>query len=126
MDPEVPADDHHPEPAGPRTVAAIQIKLPPFWSKDPELWFAQIESQFATHMITVSKTKFDHVVSSLSPEFATKVCDLLLQPPAENPHEQLKVELTRRTSASEQHRIKDLLSNEELGEMQLEDYEKGN
>ena len=42
MDPKVPADDHHPEPTAPGTVAAVQIKLPPFWPKDLELWFAQI------------------------------------------------------------------------------------
>ena len=55
-------------------------------------------------------------MSSLSPEFATEVRDLLLCPPAETPYEQLKAELTRRTSASEQRRIKELLSNEELGD----------
>ena len=115
MDTE-PTGDHPPEPVAPGTVAAVQIKLPPFWPKDPELWFAQIESQFSTRGITVSKTKFDHVVSSLSPEFATEVRDLLLRPPAETPYEQLKAELTRRTSASEQRRIKELLSNEELGD----------
>ena len=107
------------EPAEPRPaqVAAVQLKLPPFWPKDPELWFAQIESQFSTRGITVSKTKFDHIVASLSPEFATEVRDLLLHPPAETPYEVLKAELTKRTTASEQRRIKELLSaDEELGD----------
>ena len=101
-------------PAG--RVAAIQIKLPPFWPKDPALWFAQIEAQFTTRGITVSKTKFDYVVSSLSPEFATEVRDLLLQPPAEQPYETLKRELTNRTSLSEQRRLQQLLTSEELGD----------
>ena len=95
--PDLPPAD---TPAG--HVAAIQIKLPPFWPKDPALWFAQIEAQFTTRGITVSKTKFDYVVSSLSPEFATEVRDLLLQPPPEQPYETLKRELTNRTSLSEQ------------------------
>ena len=105
------------EPAEPRPaqVAAVQLKLPPFWPKDPELWFAQIESQFSTRGI--SRTKFDHIVASLSPKFATKVRDLFLHPPAETPYEVLKAELTKRTSASEQRRIKELLSaDEELGD----------
>ena len=97
-------------------VAPVQIKLPSFWPKDPELWFAQIESQFATCRITTSRTKFDYVVSLLSPEFTTEVQDLLLHPPEETPYEVLKAELTKRTSASEQRRIQELLSAEELGD----------
>ena len=97
-------------------MAAVQIKLPPFWPKDPALWFAQIEAQFTTRGITVSRTKFDYVVSSLSPEYAAEVWDLLLNPPAEQPYEMLKRELTNRTSVSEQQRLQQLLTTEELGD----------
>ena len=104
--------DNQPAPQ----VAAVQMKLPPFWPKDLELWFAQIESQFSTCRITTSQTKFDYVVSSLSPEFATEVRDQLLHLPEETPYEILKAELNKRTSASEQRRIQELLSAEELGD----------
>ena len=97
-------------------MSPAQIKLPPFWPKDPAVWFAQIEAQFLTRGITVSKTKFNHVVSCLAPEYATKVRDLLLEPPAEQPYETLKAQMTKRTSASEQHQIQELLSAEELGD----------
>ena len=97
-------------------VSAVHIKLPPFWPKDLALWFAQIEAQFGIRGVTVSKTKFDYVVSCLDPEFATEVRDLLLNPPAEEPYETLKAQLTKRTSASEQHRLQELLSTEELGD----------
>ena len=97
-------------------VAAIQLKLPPFWPKDPALWFAQIEAQFTTRRVTVSRTKFDYVISSLSPEFATEVRDLLLSPPEEQPYEVLKRELTNRTSVSEQRRLQQLLTAEEMGD----------
>ena len=105
-----------PEIPAPPPVSAIQIKLPPFWPKDPALWFAQIEAQFTTRGITVSKTKFEYVVSSLSPEYATEVRDLLLSPPAEQPYEQLKRELTNRTSVSKQRRLQQLLTSEEIGD----------
>ena len=52
----------------------------------------------------------------LSPEFATKVRDLLLRPPEEDPYNKLKTELTKHTSASEQRRLQELLSAEELGD----------
>ena len=100
-------------------VSAVQIELPPFWPKDPALWFAQVEAQFRTRGVTVSKTKFDYVVSCLDPEFATEVRDLLLNPPAEEPYEALKAQLTKQTSASEQRRLQELLSTEELGDRTL-------
>jgi len=55
----------------------------------------------------------------LSPEFATEARDLLLHPPAEHPYETLKEQLTKRTSDSEQCRIKELLSAEEIGDRKL-------
>ena len=115
MDPEVPVNAKDPPPVAPSgRVTAIQIKLPPFWPKDPALWSAQIKAQFTTRGITASRTKFEYIVSSLSPEYATEVRDLLLTPPAEHPYKQLKKELTNRTSLSEQHHLQQLLTCEEL------------
>ena len=56
------------------------------------------------------------MVSSLSPEYTAEVWDLLLNPPAEQPYEMLKRELTNRTSVSEQQRLQQLLTTEELGD----------
>ena len=80
-------------------VTAVTVKLPPFWPSDPHICF----------------TKFDHVVVSLSPEYATEVRDLILTPPTTNPYDTLKEELIKRNTTSEQRRLPQLFPTEELG-----------
>ena len=76
-------------------IAAVHIKLPPFWPADPQISFAQGEAQFTTQGITAQKTKFDHIVASLAPEFATEVCNLTLNPPRDTPYATLKEQLIK-------------------------------
>ena len=97
-------------------VTAVTLKLPPFWPADPQIWFAQVEAQFATRGITVQRTKFDHIIACLSPEYATEVRDLVLNPPGDEPYDKLKKALTDRTAASEQRRLQQLFSTEDLGD----------
>ena len=98
------------------TIATVSVKLPPFWPADPQVWFAQVEAQFTTKGITVQRTKFDHVVASLAPEYATEVRDLILTPPDANPYDTLKQQLMLRTAVSEQRRLQQLFTTEELGD----------
>jgi len=39
-------------------VNRVAIKIPPFWADEPELWFAQLEGQFALGGITQDATKY--------------------------------------------------------------------
>ncbi len=114
-DPDAPAADltRAERPAPVPTMAAVSIKLPPFWPADPEVWFTQFEAQFTTRGITAPQTRFDYIISSLSPEFTTEVRDLLLKPPAEDPYTTLKTELVKRTATSEQCK---LIGGEELSD----------
>ena len=66
-------------------VSVVNLRLLPFWPADPELGFMQVEAQFSCRRITSQNSRFDHVVASLSPDFAAEVRDLLLRPPADNP-----------------------------------------
>ena len=101
----------------PASVSAVTVKIPPFWSADPQVWFMQVEAQFSTWNITSQRTKFDHVVAVLALEFATEVWDLLLlQPPEDTPYDNLRAQLIKRTAASEQCRLCQLFTAEELGD----------
>ena len=103
-----------------RDIAAVKrdVKLPQFWAGDPQVWFAQVESLFATRGIRNQEAKFHHVISSLSSEYASEVRDLILTPPADTPFDTLKTRLVQRTQISEQKRVRLLLSEEELGDRQ--------
>ena len=71
---------------------------------------------FACRRITSQRSKFDYIVSSLSPKFSAEVRDLLLSPPAENSYSVLKAQLTKRTTLSEQRKLEQLFTGEELGD----------
>ena len=43
----------------------VAVKLPNFWSDEPDLWFIHAESAFRNAQINQSWTKFDHVVQNL-------------------------------------------------------------
>ena len=62
------------------------------------------------------RSKFDHVGASLTPGYAAEVRDLLLRPPVDNPYTALKEQLTKRTALSEQRRLQQLFTGEELGD----------
>ncbi|XP_064474419.1 uncharacterized protein LOC135388657 [Ornithodoros turicata] len=61
------------------------IRLPPFWSHNPTVWFLQVECQFALSGITSQLAKFRHVVSVLPQEVAAQLIDVLAAPPRRKP-----------------------------------------
>ena len=95
-------------------VSSVTIKIPPFWPADPKVWFAQVDAQFTTKSITSQKTRFDNMVASLSPEYATEVRDLILKPLTVDTYTELKKQLIKRMTASEQKHLCQLFSAEEL------------
>lgn len=98
------------------TLSSVDVKLPPFWTADPALWFIQVESQFAARRITADATKYHYVVSSLPPSIASEIRDLLLSPPADKVYEALKATLIRRVTPSKSQRLQRLLHDASLGD----------
>ena len=72
-------------PTLPSPVANVSMKLPTFWPDVAEVWFPQVDVQFAIRSVTVSKTKFYHVVAVLPKEVASQILDLIHAPPAGDP-----------------------------------------
>lgn len=104
------AADHRP------AVHRVAVKLPPFWSDKPSLWFAQADSQFTLSDITNEVTKFHYVVSQLDARIALEIEDVITNPPPVNPYTFLRTKLIARLSASEEQRVRQLISEEELGD----------
>lgn len=97
-------------------VCNVAVKLPPFWDKQCELWFINIEAQFILARITQEITKYYAVVSALNSEVLSYVSDFVKNPPESDRYTKLKKRLISAFSDSEQKRVKDLLSNITLGD----------
>uniref|UniRef100_A0A0L8GJL3 DUF7041 domain-containing protein n=1 Tax=Octopus bimaculoides TaxID=37653 RepID=A0A0L8GJL3_OCTBM len=58
--------------------AAIILRIPPFWTHVPALWFHHIEAQFSSNRIASNVSPLTHVIGSLSPENTNVVRDLIM------------------------------------------------
>ncbi|XP_022907900.2 uncharacterized protein [Onthophagus taurus] len=92
----------------------VAVKIPPFWDADPQLWFINVETQFALGQITADDTKYNYVVSSLDKKYWAEVRDILSNPPPTGKYEKLKSELIRRLSVTQDQKTRRLLEHEEM------------
>lgn len=102
--------------------AAASIKLPPFWVSRPEVWFSQIEAQFAIAGIVNDKTKYNYIISALPIEIISNVFDIVENPPADNLYQNIKSNIIGRLSSSEEKRLDNLLSGSEIGDKKPSDF----
>ncbi|XP_064469983.1 uncharacterized protein LOC135384726 [Ornithodoros turicata] len=109
-DPQAPAQPLPPSLAG------VAVKLPPYFDRNPAVWFLQAEAQFDLASVTTQQTKFYHVISALTPAAAEEVYDVLATSSPTPPYDQLKKALLQRITVSDRSCIQQLLSAEELGD----------
>lgn len=74
---------------------AVTLKLPDFWTSQPQAWFQQAEAQFHFRRITADDTRYFYVVAALHLETAGHLVPYLREPLAANKYEGLKVLLLR-------------------------------
>ena len=99
-------------------VSSASVKLPPFWTAQPDVWFSQVEAQFATRSpaIVADLTKYNYVAASLDTAVAAEVRALLLHPPATGKYDALKAALTEAFGRSQAQNDAALLSLNGLGD----------
>ena len=99
------------------TVNATAVRLPPFWSGNPQVWFRQVESVFALRnpQITVQQTKFNYVIQALDNITADRVQNIILSPP-DNPYDELKTALVRAFGKTQPEKDQELLNLNGMGD----------
>ncbi|KAJ3616304.1 hypothetical protein MTP99_004833 [Tenebrio molitor] len=101
-------------------VDRVTVRVPPFWSNEPALWFSQLESQLALANVTADTTKFHYVVSNLDFRNTQVVRDNLQTLPRTDKYEALKTALISRLSSSEEQRILNSQTSKELAQLRKE------
>ena len=74
------------------TINAVALKLPELWQSKVRSWFAQAEAKFVTSGVTMSLTKYYHVIKALQESSIERIPELLV-PPADDPYSVLKLRL---------------------------------
>ncbi|XP_077497975.1 uncharacterized protein LOC144108670 [Amblyomma americanum] len=100
-----------------RDIATTQLQLPSLWRKNPQVQFAQVEALFYVHRVTSETTGFHHHLSSLSPQMAEDVADIISGPLGNSPYRYLKQNILVHTTVSESARLQHLLTGEEPGDL---------
>lgn len=97
-------------------VSAVSLKLPEFWIKSPEVWFARIEALFGTKNISQDQTMYDYVVSALDVNTAEEIQSVLINPPTVDKYNTLKKALIKTFGKSQAQKDAELLNMSGLGD----------
>jgi len=95
---------------------AVAIKLPTFWTTQPDVWFQQAEAQFHIRKITDDVTKYYYVISALSQEAAGRIRNLLDVPPDSQKYQAIKTRLLSVYGLTRRERAARILQDQSLGD----------
>jgi hypothetical protein len=101
-------------------LAHVAVKLPEFWTSDPELWFDQADCVFRQANVTASLTKYDHTLARLPERLLVSVRDLVRKvrkdKTIKDPYEQLEQRLTASYAKSKWQLAYSLIDHPDLGD----------
>ena len=92
-----------------------KFRIATFYASDVQLWFNQIETQFALHQIDDDDERYSLTCAALSGEIASDVRDVLLQPFRSNKYDSLKAILIERRGLTTPERVNKVISGEKIG-----------
>ncbi|KFD66946.1 hypothetical protein M514_06128 [Trichuris suis] len=98
------------------SVDAVAVKIPPFWTHSPALWFKRVEAQFQVARITADETKFNYIVGGMEAPILEQCFDIVDNPPAEGKYEALKQRILDRFADSDHKRLQTLLCGMQIGD----------
>ena len=101
--------------------SAVSLKLPEFYTDNPEVWFVYCDAQFQLRGITSDETKFAHIILALPQSAAARVHELLTSPPAADKYVTLKAALLEKYTLSNTKKAAALLNMAGLGERKPSD-----
>lgn len=93
-----------------------QPRFPEFNAADPELWFSIAERYFEALGLNDSRKQYLSVLSAIPTRYANEVRDILMQPLGEEPYKNLKENLVKRLSSSQDEKTRELLENVVMGD----------
>ena len=97
-------------------VGAVSVKVPPFWTHNPTLWFLRLEAQFNNNKVVQDETKFFHVVGNLDDQVSEEIEDFLVSPPETGKYEALKQTLISAYGRTQAQKDAELLAITGMGD----------
>ncbi len=98
---------------------AVSLKLPTFWTAQPQVWFEQAEAQFTIHGITADQTKYAYIVAALdqvstrTQQAVSSIYSVILQ---QKTYETIKACLLKTFGLTRRVQANKLLHMDELGD----------
>ena len=103
------------------SVDVVAVKVTPFYTDTPEVWFVQLEDQFKIKGIKTESTKYEYVTSNLDHKVADEMQGFLLNPPTKNMYTKIKAELIRKYGKTQLQKDNELLGMTGLGDRTVSD-----
>ncbi|KAL7736357.1 hypothetical protein ACLKA6_014827 [Drosophila palustris] len=95
----------------------VGVKPPSFCKEQPDLYFIQMESQFAVSGISTDATKYHQVIASLEPQYLVHIADIIRDPPQVNKYDAIKTALINEYTDSNQRKLNKLIHEVQLGDL---------